>query len=732
MPAIRTLVIDNYDSFTYNLCQLIADVNGVEPTVIRNDELTWRELQGLTFDSVVISPGPGRPDIERDFGICGEALRRLDVPILGVCLGHQGLAHVHGGRVVHAPEPMHGRLSVIRHDNSALFSGIPDGFMAVRYHSLVVAEPLPALLTKTAWTDDGLVMGLRALGRDHWGVQFHPESICTEFGRQLLSNFRDIAAERKRIAPPHSRARVDAVVDRTASEQMLRPRASTGNEQYYVRCRTINRIFDAEFVFDNLFVAAPVSFWLDSSMLRQGAGRFTAMGCGIGRAGCLVRYDAASNTLTIIDANGREERREQNIFDYLAEEMERRKCELAELEFDFSCGFVGYFGYELKWECGSRARPPDSIVVDSQFKAPVDPAAAPDAMFLLADSLVVFDHLTETTHLLSLIRAGEEKIAESWFDETEERLRSLTPLGKSQSPSTGATAFCLSRDRDTYLAQIRECLRFISDGKSYEICLTNKLRARSDTDAFALYRELRRLNPAPYSAFLKFPDVSILCSSPERFLRIGRDRWIESKPIKGTCARGRTREEDEAQRHDLELSVKDRAENLMIVDLVRHDLGRVCETGTVSVPKLMQVESYATVHQLVSTVRGLLAPQFSTIDAVRSAFPPGSMTGAPKSRTMEILESLEREPRGVYSGSIGYLSLNGAADLNVVIRTMVLQNGEISIGVGGAIVALSDPGEEFDEILLKGGVLIRAAQGRPPQIHEPLTASAVHADELQS
>jgi para-aminobenzoate synthetase len=715
MPAIRTLVIDNYDSFTYNLCQLIADVNGVEPIIIRNDELTWSELQDLTFDGVVISPGPGRPDVERDFGICGEVLSRLNVPILGVCLGHQGLAHVHGGRVVHAPEPMHGRLSAIHHDNSALFSGIPDGFMAVRYHSLVVAEPLPALLIKTAWTDDGLVMGLRADGRDHWGVQFHPESICTEFGRQLLSNFRDIAAERKRIAPSHSRARFDADFDRAAGEQMLHARTSTSSEQYDVRCRTINRIFDAESVFGNLFAADPVSFWLDSSMVQQGTGRFTAMGSGIGRVGCLVRYDAASRILTIVDGNGREERREQSIFDYLAEEMERRKCELTELEFDFSCGFVGYFGYELKWECGSRVHPPDPIVVDSRCKAPVDSAAVPDAMFLLADRLIVFDHLTETTHLLSLIRTGEEKIAESWFDETEERLRALAPLGKSESPSTGSATFCLSRDRDTYLSQIRKCLRFITDGESYEICLTNKLRARSNVDAFALYRELRRLNPAPYSAFLKFPDVSILCSSPERFLRIGRDRWMESKPIKGTRARGSTREEDEAQRHDLKLSVKDRAENLMIVDLVRHDLGRVCETGTVSVPRLMQVESYATVHQLVSTVRGLLASQLSTIDAVRSAFPPGSMTGAPKRRTMEILESLEREPRGVYSGSVGYLSLNGAADLNVVIRTMVLQNGEISIGVGGAIVALSDPEDEFDEMLLKGGVLIRAAQGCAPQ-----------------
>jgi para-aminobenzoate synthetase len=729
MPAIRILVIDNYDSFTYNLCQLIAGVSGVEPTIIRNNELTWSELQDLTFDGVVISPGPGRPDVERDFGICGEVLSRLNVPILGVCLGHQGLAHVHGGRIVHAPEPMHGRLSAIHHDNSALFSGIPDGFIAVRYHSLVVAEPLPPLLTKTAWTGDGLVMGLRADGRDHWGVQFHPESICTEFGRQLLCNFLDIAAERKRSAPPHSRARCDVVVDRTASGQILHARSSTGSERYEVRCRTINRMFDAESVFGNLFAADPVSFWLDSSMVQQGAGRFTAMGSGIGRAGCLVRYHAASRILTIVDGNGREERREQSIFDYLAEEIERRKCEVTDLEFDFNCGFVGYFGYELKWECGNRVRPPDSIVTDSRSKAPVHSAAAPDAMFLLADRLIVFDHLTATTHLLSLIRTGEEKIAVSWFDETEQRLRSLVPLGRSESRPMAPPAFCLARDRDTYLSQIRECLRFISDGESYEICLTNKLRARSNADAFALYRELRRLNPAPYSAFLKFPDVSILCSSPERFLRIGRDRWMESKPIKGTRARGSTREEDEALCRDLKLSVKDRAENLMIVDLVRHDLGRVCATGTVSVPSLMQVQSYATVHQLVSTVRGLLAPQLSTIDAVRSAFPPGSMTGAPKSRTMEILESLEREPRGVYSGSVGYLSLNGAADLNVVIRTMVLQNGEISIGVGGAIVALSDPEQEFDETLLKGRVLIRAARGCAPQLDEPLTVGAVHGDE---
>ncbi|MEH2213141.1 anthranilate synthase component II [Nostoc sp.] len=187
---MQTLIIDNYDSYTFNLYQMIAEVNGELPLVIYNDRLNWDELKEIAFDNIVISPGPGRPERSEDFGVCRQIIENVDVPLLGVCLGHQGLGYLYGGRVIHAPEVRHGRLSKIYHNNSELFQGIPNQFSVVRYHSLLVADELPECLEKIAWTEEGLVMGLRHLHLPFWGVQFHPESICTEYGQRLLENFR--------------------------------------------------------------------------------------------------------------------------------------------------------------------------------------------------------------------------------------------------------------------------------------------------------------------------------------------------------------------------------------------------------------------------------------------------------------------------------------------------------------------------------------------------------------
>lgn len=190
---MRTLLIDNYDSFTYNLFQLLAEVNGVEPFVVRNDEASWDELARVDADNVVISPGPGRPDVLADFGVCAEVIRSCDLPLLGVCLGLQGIGWVEGGEVHRVPEPMHGRLSAVHHDGSPLFAGIPNPFQAVRYHSLGLAQPLPPTLREIA-TSDGVPMAIEHRTRPQWGVQFHPESIATEQGKRLLANFRNLTS----------------------------------------------------------------------------------------------------------------------------------------------------------------------------------------------------------------------------------------------------------------------------------------------------------------------------------------------------------------------------------------------------------------------------------------------------------------------------------------------------------------------------------------------------------
>ncbi|HVJ90831.1 MAG TPA: aminodeoxychorismate synthase component I [Labilithrix sp.] len=682
---VRTLIIDNYDSFTFNLYQLVAVTNGTPPVVVRNNQLRWSELATMGFDNVVISPGPGTPEKPKNLGICRDAILSAIVPTLGVCLGHQGIGHLYGAQVRHAPKPMHGRLSAVFHDESALFEGIPQAFRVVRYHSLVVDDAMPPDLERIAWTADGIVMGLRHRTLPLWGVQFHPESICSEYGDRLLRNFRDLTLQTKRSSSaPFSGARVSVLPSPSAF-----PAEGSG---FRVASRKLVTWADPEGAFTKLFSKEPLAFWLDSSRAETGLSRFSFMGSGGGPLSALVSYRTETREL-VVTAGGNVFRTKESIYTYLERELARRGCTSDELPFDFNCGFVGYFGYELKSELGSEFR----HVSDS-----------PDAMFLFADRMLVFDHQEREVYLVSLILNDDERAAHVWFDAIERQLiDGVRPEPEPPSGSGPPVAFRLARTREQYLRDVESCRRNIIDGESYELCLTNSIHT-DVKDLLSVYRTLRRINPAPYSAFLRFPDVSVASSSPERFLRIDRQRNVESKPIKGTRPRGATPQEDEVFRRALLSNEKDRSENLMIVDLLRNDLGIVCEMGSVHVPKLMAVETYQTVHQLVSTIRGRLQPDQSASACIQNAFPGGSMTGAPKRRSMKILEDIEREPRGVYSGAIGYLGLNGTADLNIVIRTLVQTPQGTTIGVGGAVVALSSAEDEFQETMWKARALVHA------------------------
>ena len=296
-----------------------------------------------------------------------------------------------------------------------------------------------------------------------------------------------------------------------------------------------------------------------------------------------------------------------------------------------------------------------------------------------------------------------------WVEETCRRLDALPPLcDPVPAGSPRPVEFRLSRSYETYIDDIRQIQDHLREGETYEVCLTNRITTGAPEDPLRLYRLLRRVNPAPFSAFLRLGDAAVLSSSPERFLSVGRDRWVEAKPIKGTTRRDPDPAEDGRLSEELRTSEKNRAENLMITDLLRNDLGLVCEIGSVHVPHLMEIETFQTVHQLVSTIRGRLRNDLAAADCIQACFPGGSMTGAPKKRTMEIIDGLEHEPRGVYSGAIGYLGLGGACDLNIVIRTIVVDRGSATIGAGGAITMQSDPDDEYQEMLLKAEALMRA------------------------
>ncbi len=673
---MRTLLIDNYDSFTFNLFHVLGEVNGDEPIVARNDELSWEELAALPIDNIVISPGPGRPEHERDVGVSLDALQRAEVPVLGVCLGHQALAHISGGAIDHAPEVMHGRLSPIHHVGSGLFEGIPQDFAAVRYHSLIVGA-VPADLRVTAWTPDQVVMALEHRTRPLWGVQFHPESISTEHGRALLRNFRDLTRAHRR--------------SRAGAARRTRPPA-TGVR---VRHRALETWCDPEVAFVALYGDREHAVWLDSSRVEPGLARFSFMGAPDGPLGQVVRYDVAAGLLTIERAGEKEERRER-VLDYCERELARLHADAAELPFDFIGGFAGYLGYELKADCGGEL---------------VHRSRLPDAALVFCDRLIAFDHDQRRVHLIALADPEGADAADAWLAAAERELEGPTPPAPLSPPAPGALSFAAREARDAYLANIAACKHEIFEGESYEVCLTTELRSDGAIDPLAAYRALRARNPAPHAALLRLGAVSVLSSSPERFLRVDRERMVESKPIKGTAPRAAHPAEDAYRAAALRDDDKSRSENLMIVDLVRNDLGRVCALGSVDVPALMALETYATVHQLVTTVRGRLRDDASAIDCIRAAFPGGSMTGAPKLRTMEIIDRLEAGPRGVYSGALGFLSVNGTADLSIVIRTLVASPHGLQIGSGGAIVAASDPDAEHDEMLLKARAVLEAVGG---------------------
>lgn len=961
---LRTLIVDNYDSYTFNLLQLFDEDLLKNVVVIRNNQFEWSVFEQEIlpyFDQIILSPGPGRPERAQDFGICTQILQTSHIPVFGVCLGHQGIGWTHGAAVTYGPEPVHGQIAHIKHDNKGIFQGIPQEFEAVRYHSLVVQEnDLPDTLVATAWchsfpliaadnlssgsvhisnTDrvfgSKVLMGLRHRTLPHHGVQFHPESICTQYGKRMMTNFFRISTEfyadqdrlDNTLTIPDYIHRLSVVpAEPTVTHTIPPPHHSLKKQSnpfsLVIQALDPSIFPEPEKVFSSLFLTGPrskaASWWLDSARQPHPMARFSFMG-GVetrsahrqnslvpGSAQAVIQYstihkevfvrryqnqspesptrvkldDGSSGTFWDWMSNVMAEFGKNNV-ETTVEGPNGEQCDFDSVPFDFFAGMVGYLGYEMKRESLEGYHTPVEqecrCLGHTDVKAPCscDCVKQPDASFVLATQAVVYDHVDKRVYVLGVVNNQPGRILdgiggsigfESWegcrswvqdvsrsivqiatdnqpaFNRRNSTLTGpLSHAGKSepylikqrhrrQSSAGLLSPFKVDVTEKDYLRAIQDSLDYIHEGESYELCLTTQFRAKvplyqqlQDKDqyaqgdpAFDLYRILRKLNPAPFSAFLSLPTAAdepiltqgyrhgrvpdaedglvskliILSSSPERFLKIGRrpgdeemtddtSRTVEMKPIKGTvavakgcfckedegcgveeqdgdsadhtqdedeedtperhgtvrdrCAEARRRE-DQSRIDSLSKNIKERAENLMIVDLIRNDLAHVCKAKSVRVPYLMHVESYETVHQLVTTVRGELFDHVDNTQAVRACFPPGSMTGAPKLRSVQLLDSLEHHVRrGIYSGCLGYIGIpavaapsqrsigdetkvrvRSAADLSVVIRTAVLSVepqedkegqtqlvGELSVGAGGALTILSDANEEWREVLLK-------------------------------
>ena len=465
---------------------------------------------------------------------------------------------------------------------------------------------------------------------------------------------------------------------------------------------------DPLLVYEALCAASRNGFLLESSVVRDGFSRFSFVGDASAPSSEVIRYDLAQRIAQVEDDSGTHAVPAPDFFRFMEARLASHGVRNEEaLPFDFNGGYVGYLAYELK----------EQTVDTTSF-----PSDEPAAVQMFSSRLVVIDHQDRCTYLLFLAREGEgREAADAWLDATSKVLMNLDEPTPPQATATGRMSIAdverwiaenarMRHSREEYISRICQAMQDIVDGETYEVCLTNMIDFVPDFDPLAFYRVLRERSPAPHAGFFRAGELCLMSASPERFLSVDRNRRVEAKPIKGTRPRGKTPEEDRMQIEDLLGSEKDRAENLMIVDLLRNDIGRVCELTSVHVPDLFAIETYSHVHQLVSTIAGTLKADVSTMECVRAAFPGGSMTGAPKIRTMEIIDRLEGGARGIYSGVFGWFGLSGACDLNIVIRSLVMQPGKARFGVGGALTALSDPQEEFIETMVKARNLIETIE----------------------
>jgi aminodeoxychorismate synthase component I len=371
-------------------------------------------------------------------------------------------------------------------------------------------------------------------------------------------------------------------------------------------------------------------------------------------------------------------------------------------------GAVGYFGYDA------------GHFVEQLSDVGMDDLALPDIYLMFCDCILAHCHQTDKSYI-SVVGRGPSSFAARQAAETLRnkilsRIAAFETDPPSERPKPSARKISRTKlevrahfDESTYCQAVARVKEHIFAGDIFEACLTHRLESSLEGgEPWDLYQELRSVNPAPFACYLNFPEVQIVSASPERFIALDKNGIAESRPMKGTRPRGQSPPDDIRLSRELLHSAKDRAENAMIVDVVRNDFGRVCKFHTVHVPEFMTIESHATVFQMVSTIRGELRPDLVGLDLIAACFPGGSMTGAPKIEAMKIIDRSEPVKRGIYAGSIGYLDFAGSLDLNIVIRSFVIKDRRCYYHVGGAIVADSDPKAEYLETMDKARALMTA------------------------
>lgn len=852
----RILFLDAYDSFTNNIVSLLKDALGanVKVHVLHMDLRTldadpappWTPQQLLArlpaFDAVVCGPGPGSPLRDADvgaFNLLWDLPRDRSVPVLGICLGFQSLVARFGARIRRLRRGLHGMVRDIDHVRSPpadIFDGVPP-FRATLYHSLCAdvgqdhisreawdvvrwAPPpdAPELLP-LAWTlepgpggDERILMAARHATRPFWGVQYHPESVCTDAAaHSVIKNWFHQALKWNEATRRHVDRTVkvaDSLSPHGRSLPGLDPRADlhecrwwrdmqTGlardcvSPRYVCKRLLLPDGVDTADVAEALGLGGPDSIILDSSSTANGdpLARNSILALGVDTA-LRLEYRVGDANVTLrrpATASRVETRQEIRLSDgpghdpwtpwhVISEFWRQRKTPGADADADgavFKGGFMGFVTYEM----GLSTLSPGLMAAERGHKRP-------DICMAWVSRSVVLDHQAGLAYMQALAGNGDddEDDDEAWIDQVARVLQESEAWRRPHSTRVGSPAEATRQPMEALLDEVRggggsgddrlqfsipdsvrygidvsACQDAIRDGESYELCLTAQtvmtrpcgddtpqhLRRRDGDNGgmgdgqgvassvkggvaarhgtpWHLFRTLRSRQPAPFGSFIRLGGATLISSSPERFLTHDRHGLCSMRPMKGTVRKSdavRTLAQAEAILH----VPKEEAENLMIVDLVRHDLHGACGAGSVSVPDLLRVEEYAAVFQMITAVNGQLpaarlAGGFprTGLDVLAASLPPGSMTGAPKKRSCEILRRIEPRERSVYAGVVGYLGVDGQGDWSVTIRTMFRWDDEQTaaepgagarevwrIGAGGAVTTLSTPEGETDEMLTK-------------------------------
>jgi len=447
----------------------------------------------------------------------------------------------------------------------------------------------------------------------------------------------------------------------------------------------------------------PQSFFLDSGMDPQRLGRYSFVGIDP-----FLVMSSRGKRVTTAWPDG-QENEQGNPFDILGRILETYRLASSQSPIPFCGGAVGYLSYDL---CHFIERLPTTATDDLML---------PESYFGFYDTILAFDNLEDKAYIIStgfsqLDEKRRLKRAGMRLEEMKSRISAPpSPIKKENSDSSHKKAKAVLKSNFTaegYMKAVNRVREYIAAGDVFQVNISQRFETELTITPYELYNRLRQINPAPFASYLNFDGITIVSASPERFLRVDGD-WVETRPIKGTRPRGKNFLEDVTLAQELLNSAKDRAENVMIVDLERNDLGRVCQYGTVKVTELAILETFPTVFHLTSTVIGKLRQDKNRIDLLKAAFPGGSISGAPKVRAMEIIDELEPTRRSVYTGAIGYLGFGGNLDLNIVIRTFIIKGNKAYFQVGGGIIYDSNAEAEYQETLDKAKALIQALRLAP-------------------